>query len=121
MTGARTLPPRFDLAAWGDLRPCLRCRNLAHDGRCRAAGEIAATRTLLRDYYYPPIPGQPRRCYGYAPPADDPEQIPGRERWPWLKPDPTYVAVRLRWSPRSPSVKDRECPLHRVAGSRLKR
>lgn len=62
-----------------DLRPCLWCRNLSRGGRCLAAwrGELRAARD-----YAPTFPGQPRRCIGYAPPDDDPDQRPGRERWP---------------------------------------
>ena len=50
---------RFDLDAWGDLRPCLVCRNLSRTGRCLAAwhGEIAAARD-----FFPPIPD----CRGAA-------------------------------------------------------
>jgi len=63
----------------GDLRPCLWCRNLTRSGRCLAAwrGELRASRD-----YSPTFPGQPQRCIGYSPPADDPDQRPGRERWP---------------------------------------
>jgi hypothetical protein len=74
----------WPLDDWGDLRPCLVCKNLAKGGRC-----LAATRSEIdgaRDYA-PPIPRLPRRCYGYAPQAGDPEQTPGRERWPWLAPE----------------------------------
>ena len=72
---------------WGDLRPCTLCRNLARNGRCLAAwrGEIRAARD-----YEPSIPAQPRRCIGYDPKADDPEQTSGMERWPeltWQMPD----------------------------------
>lgn len=65
----------------GDLRPCIWCRDLALSGRCMAAarGELRAARD-----YSPPIPGQPQRCIGYSPPADDPDLRPGRERWPEL-------------------------------------
>jgi len=72
---------RWPLAKWGDLRPCTRCLNLTRSGRCLAAwnGLLRAARD-----YEPSIPEQPRRCIGYAPPADDPEQSPGIERWPEL-------------------------------------
>ena len=65
----------------GDLRPCLWCHNLARSGRCMAAwrGELRAARD-----WEPTFPGQPQRCIGYSPPADDPDQRPGRERWPEL-------------------------------------
>ena len=80
-------PRRWSSEEWGDLRPCLLCRNLARSGRCLAAwrGEIRAARD-----YEPSIPAQPRRCIGYAPKADDPEQTSGMQRWPeltWQLPD----------------------------------
>lgn len=83
---------RVDVAAWGDLRPCLVCRNLSPTGRCLAAwrGEIDGSRD-----YFPSIRNQPKRCYGYAPTDADPEQTPGRERWPYLAPDPTHKARRF--------------------------
>lgn len=63
----------------GDLRPCLWCLNLARSGRCLAAwrGELRAARD-----YSPTRPDLPQRCIGYRPAADDPDQRPGRERWP---------------------------------------
>jgi len=74
-------PRRWCFEKWDDLRPCLLCRNLARSGRCLAAwrGEIRAARD-----YEPSIPAQPRRCIGYAPKADDPDQTSGMERWPEL-------------------------------------
>jgi len=65
----------------GDLRPCLWCRNLARSGRCLSAwrGELRAARD-----YSPTKPDLPRRCIGYSPPGHDPDQRPGRERWPEL-------------------------------------
>jgi hypothetical protein len=66
---------------WGDLRPCLLCRNLTQMGRCLSAwrGELRGARD-----YAPTFPGQPRRCIGYDPRPDDPDRTPGRERWPEL-------------------------------------
>jgi hypothetical protein len=63
----------------GDLRPCLWCRNLTRSGRCMAAwrGELRVARD-----WGPTFPDQPQRCIGYSPQADDPDQRPGRERWP---------------------------------------
>jgi len=63
-----------------DRRHCAECVNLTPGGRCLAArrGEIAASRN------YQPLEDIPRRCEGYAPKADDPDQRPGRERWPGL-------------------------------------
>ncbi len=63
----------------GDLRPCSWCRNLTRGGRCLAAwrGELRAASD-----YSPADPTSPRRCIGFAPSPDDPDQRPGRERWP---------------------------------------
>jgi len=73
--------PRLPLNEWGDLRPCTLCRKLAGNGRCLSAfrGELRAARD-----YSPSMPGKPRRCFGYDPKPEDPEQSPGRERWPYL-------------------------------------
>jgi hypothetical protein len=66
---------------WGDLRPCLLCRNLTQIGVCLSArrGELRGARD-----YAPTFPGQPRRCIGYDPKVDDPDRSSGRERWPEL-------------------------------------
>lgn len=63
-----------------DRRKCADCANLAHNGRCSAAGrgEIVAARN------YRPVLSLPRRCEGYAPGPDDADRRPGRERWPGL-------------------------------------
>jgi len=84
-------PRRWSFEEWGDLRPCTLCRNLARSGRCLAAwrGEIRAARD-----YEPSIPAQPRRCIGYAPKADDPEQTSGMERWPELTWQETVLGAR---------------------------
>jgi hypothetical protein len=72
---------RWPFEEWGDLRPCLLCRNLSPGGRCLAAwrGELRAARD-----YSPTFPELPQRCIGYRPKADDPERTTGRERWPEL-------------------------------------
>ena len=64
-----------------DRRHCACCQNLARSGLCLAArrGEIEAS-----DSFHP-VDNMPRRCEGYSPLADDPDQRPGRERWPGLK------------------------------------
>lgn len=74
-------PTRWPFEEWGDLRPCLLCRNLSPGGRCLAAwrGELRAARD-----YSPTFSGQPQRCIGYRPKAADPDRTPGRERWPEL-------------------------------------
>jgi len=55
----------------------IRRRTIA--GRCLAAwrGELRAARDWV-----PTFPDNPQRCIGYKPPADDPDQRHGRERWP---------------------------------------
>ena len=62
-----------------DRRYCDACRNLL-SGRCLAAwrGEIEASNQ------YRPIDDLPRRCEGYAPKPNDPDQRNGKERWPRL-------------------------------------
>lgn len=79
--GAAQTVWRGDALDLGDLRPCLWCRNLARNGQCISAmrGELRAARD-----YSPALPGLPRRCIAYSPPADDPDRRPGRERWPEL-------------------------------------
>lgn len=64
----------------GDRRHCADCANLSHGGSCLAAwrGEI------LAGNHYKPIDDLPRRCTGYAPKANDPDQRTGEERWPGL-------------------------------------
>jgi hypothetical protein len=71
------LPANVDQS--DDRRTCAQCENMTA-GRCRAAlrGEITASP------YYTPDPKLRRRCEGYAPGADDPDQRPGRVRWPGL-------------------------------------
>jgi len=60
-----------------DRRHCSTCSNLSA-GRCLAAwrGEIVAARQ------YRPIDDSPRRCEGYMPKANDPDQRTGKQRWP---------------------------------------
>ena len=61
-----------------DRRYCRECSNLTSKGRCLAAwrGEI------LAGSHYHPIDDIPRRCEGFAPKLDDPDQRTGRQRWP---------------------------------------
>jgi hypothetical protein len=63
-----------------DLRLCPEC-GYYRDSRCTIAkpgGVVSAARN------YEPVPGLLRRCEGFAPLADDPDQRPGVARWPWL-------------------------------------
>jgi hypothetical protein len=64
----------------GDLRTCELCGNLTEAGRCDAA----ARREIVASRSYQPVRDMPKRCEAYAPPADDPDQRPGAERWPGL-------------------------------------
>lgn len=63
-----------------DRRHCHQCANLAGNGLCRAAerGELPTSRQ------YRPIDWPPRRCAAFAPTPQDPDQRPGRLRWPWI-------------------------------------
>ncbi|MCK9638028.1 MAG: hypothetical protein M0R41_17295 [Methylobacter tundripaludum] len=62
-----------------DRRHCAECGNLS-GGRCLTAwrGEIVASRQ------YRPIDNLPRRCEGYMPKSNDPDQRTGKQRWPEL-------------------------------------
>ncbi len=66
--------------ALGDLRTCDLCGNLTEARRCDAA----ARREIVASRNYQPISDMPKRCEAYMPPADDPDQRPGRDRWPGL-------------------------------------
>jgi hypothetical protein len=68
------------LDEFDDRRHCRDCDNLTQGGRCLAAwrGEILATS------HYHPVDDWPRRCEGYAPKAHDPDQRPGKQRWPGI-------------------------------------
>jgi len=56
-----------------DRRHCATCVNLGGT-RCHALG-------------YGVIDWPPRRCWQYQPLPDDPDQRPGRDRWPSMKPE----------------------------------
>ena len=63
-----------------DRRRCAECGNLGERGGCLAAqrGKIVASRS------YTPIRDLLRRCEAFAPLPTDPDQRPGRDRWPGL-------------------------------------
>lgn len=73
--------PSWPIPTGDDRRSCAQCRHLNQSGRCLAArrGKMQATAR-----YYRPVPDIPRRCEGYAPKPDDPDQRGGHERWPGL-------------------------------------
>ncbi len=58
-------------------RRCTECGNLNERGLCLAAhrGEIVASRS------YTPVRDILRRCEGFNPLPNDPDQRPGRDRW----------------------------------------
>jgi hypothetical protein len=62
-------------------RTCRRCRELAGNGRCMAAGRGELPMTARQ---YEPVTDRLERCIGYLPGSDDPDQRPGRERYPHL-------------------------------------
>lgn len=66
----RAHPGRWPAREPDDRRHCRSCRQLA-GARCRAR------RLLVMD-------DLPRRCTDYLPTPDDPDQRPGRDRWPDL-------------------------------------
>jgi hypothetical protein len=64
-----------------DRRTCTDCANLTpREGRCLAAWRGEGPPTAARDYH--PIKNALLRCIAYAPKPSDPDQRPGRERWP---------------------------------------
>lgn len=78
---AAGLPGIGDPERAGDnRRRCAECGNLASIGRCLAA----ARRELVASRTYAPAPGWLRRCECFKPLANDPDQRPGRDRWPGL-------------------------------------
>jgi len=70
----RALPGRWPEREPDDRRDCRTCRQLAGT-RCRVR------RLLVMD-------DLPRRCTDYLPTLDDPDQRPGRDRWPWIAQTP---------------------------------
>ena len=61
-------------------RCCAECGDLASNGRCMAA----ARRDIIASRTYAPAPDLLRRCEGFKPLPNDPDQRPGRDRWPGL-------------------------------------
>lgn len=61
-------------------RRCAECGNLASNGRCLAV----ARRELVASRTYAPAPDWLRRCECFKPLPNDPDQQPGRDRWPGL-------------------------------------
>ena len=61
---------------------CTDCSWLSMNGVCRAAGP--KHKPVVANRGYQPVRDLPRRCEGFAPYADNPDQRRGLERWPGL-------------------------------------
>lgn len=61
---------------------CTDCSWLSMSGVCRAAGP--KHKPVVANRGYQPVRDLPRRCEGFAPYADNPDQRRGFERWPEL-------------------------------------
>ena len=61
---------------------CTDCSGLSMSGVCRAAGP--KHRPVVANRGYQPVRDLPRRCEGFAPYANNPDQRRGFERWPGL-------------------------------------
>jgi hypothetical protein len=61
---------------------CTDCSWLSMSGVCRAAGP--KHKPVVANRGYQPVRDLPRRCEGFAPYADNPDQRRGFERWPGL-------------------------------------
>ena len=61
---------------------CTDCSWLSMSGVCRAAGP--KRKPVVANRGYQPVRDLPRRCEGFAPYANNPDQRRGIERWPGL-------------------------------------
>ncbi len=61
---------------------CTDCSWLSMSGVCRAAAP--KHKPVVANRGYQPVRDLPRRCEGFAPYADNPDQRRGFERWPGL-------------------------------------
>ena len=61
---------------------CTDCSWLSMSGVCRAAGPKG--KPVVANRGYQPVRDLPRRCEGFAPYANNPDQRRGFERWPGL-------------------------------------
>jgi hypothetical protein len=85
--------------AGDDRRLCPEC-DCYQDRRCTIAkpgGLVSAARG------YMPVSDLLRRCEGFAPLPDDPDQRPGVDRWPWLLQPPYRPASAGASAPRQPA------------------
>lgn len=65
-----------------DRRCCIQCRNL-RGGVCSVA-RAEADALVVANRRYRPVSDLRRRCEGFRPDDDDPDQRPGSQRWPGL-------------------------------------
>lgn len=85
--------------AGDDRRICLECQRY-QDRRCTIAkpgGLVSAARGYI------PVPDMLRRCEGFAPLPDDPDQRPGVDRWSWLLQPPYRPAPPGVSAPQQPA------------------
>ena len=61
---------------------CTDCGWLSMNGVCRAAGP--KHNPVIANRGYQPVRDLPRRCEGFSPYGDNPDQRRGSERWPGL-------------------------------------
>ena len=61
---------------------CTDCSWLSMSGICRAAGPKG--KPVVANRGYQPVRDLPRRCEGFSPYGDNPDQRRGFERWPGL-------------------------------------
>ena len=79
---ARSDAQRANSADGNDRICCTDCSWLSMSGVCRAAGPKG--KPVVANRGYQPVRDLPRRCEGFAPYADNPDQRHGIERWPDL-------------------------------------
>lgn len=79
---ARTNAHRANTGDGDDRICCTDCSQLAMSGVCRAAGP--KNKPVVASRGYQPIRDLPRRCEGFTPYGDHPDQRRGFERWPGL-------------------------------------
>ena len=85
--------------AGDDRRYCPEC-GCYQERRCTIAkpgGLVSAARG------YMPVPDMLRRCEGFAPLPEDPDQRPGADRWPWLLQPPYRPAPPGVLAPQQPA------------------
>ena len=85
--------------AGDDRRICPECQRY-QDRRCTIAkpgGLVSAARG------YMPVPDMLRRCEGFAPLPEDPDQRPGADRWSWLLQPPYRPAPPGVLAPQQPA------------------